>query len=272
MSMQTLPPTPYSDLNLVLRDLVDSTQGVLGGAFVGAYLQGSFAVGDFDWFSDVDWVIVVEGELTADQVRALQAMHERIYHLDCTWAQHLEGSYFPRDLLRDHARRATPLWYLDNGARALIEAEHDNSVIVRWVLRHHGIALAGPHPAALVDPIPVEALRREILDVIRDWGSQILAKPEAFSNQFYQKFIVLHHCRALHDLQTGTTGSKLTGAEWATRALDPSWIGLIERSWAERPGSSVHRPADPQEYAHTLEFVRYAIEASGRIAAALGIS
>jgi predicted nucleotidyltransferase len=38
-------------------------QDVLGTGFVGAYLQGSFAVGDFDRHSDVDFIIVIAEEL-----------------------------------------------------------------------------------------------------------------------------------------------------------------------------------------------------------------
>lgn len=86
-------PTPYPELNSVLRDLVDSVQTVLSNNFVGAYLQGSFAVGDFDLHSDVDFIIVTEEELSQVEVQALQILHEHIYCIDIPWAQHLEGFY-----------------------------------------------------------------------------------------------------------------------------------------------------------------------------------
>jgi hypothetical protein len=38
--------TPFPELNDVLRVLVDSVRGILCDNFGGAYLQGSFAVGD----------------------------------------------------------------------------------------------------------------------------------------------------------------------------------------------------------------------------------
>ena len=72
-------PTAYSDLNHVLRQLVYSAQEILRGNFVGVYLQGSFAVGDFDLHSDVDFVIVIAEELSEEQIDALQAMHARLY-------------------------------------------------------------------------------------------------------------------------------------------------------------------------------------------------
>lgn len=110
-----------------------------------------------------------------------------------------------------------------------MRSEHCNTVVLRWVVREHGIALAGPSPATLVDPIPVEVLRQEILATIRDWGQQILDEPERFNNRFYQTFLVLSYCRMLHDLYTGSTGSKRAGAEWAKATLDPAWPGMGQR-------------------------------------------
>jgi hypothetical protein len=254
-------PTPYPELNAVLQELVDGVRAALGNRFVAACLQGSFAVGDFDRHSDVDFIVAVEDELSDAHVRALQSMHARIHDLDGPWAQHLEGSYFPKGVLRDHSRRGQLLWYLDHGSRSLVRSDHCNTVVVRWVVREHGVALAGPRPETLVDPIPVAALRQDITQTISGWGQEILANTERFNNRFYQTFIVLNYCRMLHDLQTGFPGSKRAGAEWAKTALDPAWAGLIERAWDGRPSPalSVRQPADPADFRSTLEFVRYAI-------------
>ena len=116
-------------------------QTLLGSSFVTACLQGSFAVGDYDRHSDVDFIVVVEEELSDKQVQALQTMHERLYHLDCAWAQHLEGSYFPKGILKDHSQCGKPLWYLDHGSRSLVRSDHCNTVAVRWIVREYGVAL-----------------------------------------------------------------------------------------------------------------------------------
>lgn len=264
-------PTPYPELNAVLQELVESVQAALGNSFVAACLQGSFAVGDFDRHSDVDFIVAIEEELSDAQVHALQAIHERIYNLDCAWAQHLEGSYFPKDVLKDYSQRGKQLLYLDHGSRALVRSDHCNTVVVRWVVREHGVPLAGPSPATLVDPIPVETLHQEIMQTISDWGQEILARTEHFNNRFYQAFIVLSCCRMLHDLHTGSPGSKRAGAEWAKATLDPSWAGLIDRAWGGRPNPalSVRQPADPADFRSTLEFVKYAIRTSRKYAAEL---
>jgi hypothetical protein len=257
-------PTPYAELNAVLEDLIASVQITLGDTFVGPCLQGSFAVGDCDLHSDADFVVVVNDELSTRQVSALQAVHRRIYGLGSEWAQHLEGSYFPALILSDYHKRAMPLWYLDHGSQSLVQSDHCNTVVVRWVVRENGIALAGPNPATLVNRIPVDALRREIAETIRTWGQQILEHPELDRNRFYQGNIVLNYCRMLHDLVEGRPGSKRGGAAWAKTTLDPAWSALIDRAWDGRPNPAVavREPANFADYDRTLQFVKYVIRES----------
>jgi len=50
-------PTPYAELNEVLAGLVTDVRAILGGTLVGAYLQGSFALGDGDMQSDCDFLL-----------------------------------------------------------------------------------------------------------------------------------------------------------------------------------------------------------------------
>ena len=58
--------------------------------------------------------------------------------------------------MRDYTCSGEPLWYLDHGSRSLGQHNHDNTVVVRWVLRERGVVLSGPEPETLVDPIPVD--------------------------------------------------------------------------------------------------------------------
>jgi predicted nucleotidyltransferase len=259
-----MEPTPYSELNQVLRDLVSRMRDILGNDFIGAYLQGSFAVGDFDEHSDVDFIVAIEDDLASHQVDALQVMHEQVYRLESEWAKHLEGSYFPREILRHHSKRGMKLWYLDHGALHLTKSDHCNTILVRRIVREKGITLAGPPPRALVDPISDELLRAEIFETITGWGQEILDNPDAYNNHFYQGFIVLSYCRMLRDLYRGCPGSKREGAEWAKSALDPSWSDLIDGAWEGRPDPArkVREPADPEDFEKTLRFVEYVMNES----------
>jgi hypothetical protein len=264
-----MAPTPYPELNTVLHELVASAQSVLGDNFLAACLQGSFAVGDFDLDSDCDFIIVIHEELSDDDVRTLNAMHERICELDYAWARHLEGSYFPKNLLRDYTQRGKAIWYVDHGYRSLERSAHDNTVVVRCVLREHGIALAGPSLTTLVDPVPVLVLRQDILEQMHAFRQWVVDDPQRIRNRFYQAFAVLNSCRTLRDLYTGTVGSKRAGAEWVKTAMDSAWAELIDRAWVVRRNQALYgqQPADPQDVKRTLEFIEYIRNLSEKYAA-----
>ena len=56
------PPTPYPEVNVLLFRLLKEVQEALGEQFIGMYLYGSLASGDFDEkSSDVDFVVVTHG-------------------------------------------------------------------------------------------------------------------------------------------------------------------------------------------------------------------
>jgi hypothetical protein len=255
---KSAPPTPYADLNFVLNELVGGVKRALAANFVGAYLQGSFAVGDFDEHSDVDFVAVIDEDLSPSQVDQLQTIHARIYALDCEWAKHLEGSYFPSSVIRSNDRSRKALWYLDHGSQTLIRSDHCNTLVVRSIVREHGITLDGPDPKTLVDPVDRAELAGEIRSTMLTWGEEILADPEKYRNRFYQGYIVLNYCRMLHDLEKGGPGSKREGANWAKSALSPAWSGLIDRAWEGRPKPAVSgkEPANPAEFEATMQLLK----------------
>jgi predicted nucleotidyltransferase len=260
--MSTKFPTSNSELNTVLHEFVESVQEILKDNFVSAYLQGSFAMGDWDNDSDVDFTIVVENDIPEADLGALQIMHARIYNLGPEWAKHLEGSYFPKDILKSGDPAKKELWFLDNTFDKLILSNHDNTLVVRWVVREYGITLAGIPAKELIDFVSADDLRKEILSTMQEWGDEINSGRWKMENKWAQPFAVISYCRMLHSLNTGRIASKLSGAEWAKNALNHHWTGLIQRAWDERPNPSfkVRQSAEPNEIEKTKEFIRFALE------------
>lgn len=253
--------TDYPALNAVLGTLVTETRSTLAGNFCGAYLQGSFALGEADEHSDVDFVIVTQVAIDDDELAQLQAMHERIHALDVAWAKHLEGSYVSRVELRrvDPSRSRYP--FLDNGASELVLDDHCNTAAVRWLLREHGVVLAGPRPESLIDPVPEKELRREALARVDEYAAWAIDPAEGPMSRWKQPYLVLTLCRLLTTLDTGRVVSKREGAEWALGTLDTEWRPLVERALADRPDPwlRVHQPADADAVEQTLAFVRFAV-------------
>ncbi len=254
--------TEYPDLNAVLRELVADAREILTGNFCGAYLQGSFAVGDADVHSDVDFIVVTHDEVSAPQLEGLQAMHKKLFALEVPWAQHLEGSYVPKERLRRVDPAGLPYLYLDNGASELIWDEHCNTAVVRWSLREHGVVLAGPDPKTLVDPVSAEQLRSETRETMREWVEWAHAPTKAGSmSRWLQPLLVLSYCRMLHTLENGRVSSKREAGEWALGALDPEWRELVQRALDDRPDpwERVYQPADPEAVERTRAFIEYAL-------------
>jgi hypothetical protein len=280
-------PTPYAELNGVLAHLLAGARTALKDNFVGAYLQGSFAVGDYTIWSDCDFIIVTHEDLSPTELAALQALHAEIHELPAPyWRTGLEGSYVPKAILRRYSTeprdppgeprgpdwadpgtsgsppRAYPFWYLDHGSKTLVRSEHDNTHVVRWCLREKGVVLAGPDPKTLIDPIPPEALKAEVRKTM-DWGFSVGLEP--MDLVAWQAFWVGLFCRILHTLETGEVTSKKASMTWAQSALDPEWRGLIARAQALKKGDdSSGLPADPAEIAATREFCAYAADLARR--------
>jgi predicted nucleotidyltransferase len=254
----TRPATPFTELNDVLAKLVDGARRVLGEDFVGAYLQGSFAVGDADEHSDVDFIVVTRDEVTPERRAELQALHQELYELPTSWAQHLEGSYVPEGILRQPDPERRPLLYLDNGATEFTLDSHDNTAVVRGSLREHGVVLAGPDPRGLVDPISAEDLRVDVRWAFGEWTAWF-ASLDSISRRGLA-VAVLTHCRMLNTLATGAVRSKAIAGAWALRELDSEWAPLVRWALEDRPDpwTKVGEEADPALLRRTREFMDYA--------------
>jgi hypothetical protein len=263
----TVLPTPYADLNAILRDFVTRVRDALRDNFVGAYLQGSFAIGDFDIYSDVDFLILVGEDISDGQLPALQTIHADIFKLDCAWAQHFEGSYIPKVAFMQFPPPSRQFAYLDHGSEELVRSDHDDSLVVYWSLREKGITLIGPEPRSFIPAVPTESLRREVFETMHTWREQLLSNPKGLDNRFYQPFAVLSYCRMLQTLESGTVESKPAGAIWAKDALDRRWRELIQRALDARRGDpfvKFRQDADDADLKSTWDFMEYAVDFAGR--------
>ena len=254
MSKPSVVATPYPKINAVLEELLSGVRAILGCRFVGMYLDGSLGIGDFEPDkSDIDFVVVTDGELSPKTFRDLKTMHERIATGPSKWARELEGSYIPQHALR-HDRRPAAHPYIDRGsALALVHQESGYWVIHRHMLREHGVMLAGPPPRTLIDPVQASELREAVLGILHEWWMPMLVDAPLLQNGFYRCYAVLTMCRMLYTIRHGGIVSKPVAARWAEEALDRRWTPLIRDALAW----SRDVPPDLNE---TLAFIRYTCE------------
>jgi hypothetical protein len=250
------PPTPYPEVNILLRTVLDGAHDILGDQFIGMCVEGSLANGGFDQDSDVDFVIVTKAEVSGDVFTALQAMHERLSTLDVWCATQLEGSYVSAQALRRHDPALTLHPNIERGAGERLKmADHDQAWDVhRWILRERGIVLAGPAPQSLIDPVTPDQLRRAMQPALTGWAAHFLEEPALITHRGYQSYIVLTLCRILYTLRHGAVASKPLAAQWAREALGARWAPLIDHAWEGRHHGG--EAPSPEDVAGTLAFIR----------------
>lgn len=236
--------------------MLSGAREVLGPRFVGMYLHGSLATGDFaPERSDVDFLVVTDDVLPDEVVASLADMHARL-SAGGGWpfAEHLEGSYIPRAAMRRYDASASRHPMLPIGAALRIEHHDVDWVIDRWVLREHGVALAGPEPRTFIDPVSPADLRGAVVELLRGFWARQLVEADFLRPREYQCFAVLSICRALHTLGCGAMLSKPAAARWAIENLGEPWPAIVARALAWPSGDQ----ADALE--ETRSFIRYALE------------
>ena len=231
---EPLQPTPYADVNEALHELLVQAQTVLRSHFVGMYLSGSLALGDFNpHSSDIDLVIATDAPLSEALFAALQEMHARFAAGGSPWAAKLEAVYIPEQALRRDALTGAAYPVLEKGRALVMDHLESGWSVQCYTLREHGLAVAGPAPRTLVDPVDPNGMRRAASAIAGRWLEQARADPSWLAwlrQRKNQAFVVLTLCRLLYTLESGGVASKPGAARWAQQALDPRWDGLIERA------------------------------------------
>ncbi|OIQ78257.1 nucleotidyltransferase domain protein [mine drainage metagenome] len=258
--MEQKHPTEYDDLNTLLSELVDQVEAILQGNFCGAYLHGSFALGDADEHSDVDFLIVTHGEVGHEEPQ-LRFLHAQMPEQNLEWAHHLEGSYVSKAELHELDPKHGPWLYVDNGSREMELSPHDNTAVTRWTLRERGVVLAGPHPKELIAPITAKALRREVLSGVESFPPDPKWWAESLDNAWAQPHVISSFCRRLYSLEFGTVVSKRAAMTWALSSLDPVWSALVQGALDDRPDpwERAKQPARAGTVELTRDFVDYCV-------------
>lgn len=256
--------TPFPEVNELVGALLGGVQSVLGPLFIGMYLEGSLANGGFDRDSDVDFVVVTSGEISAEVFDGLQVMHDRLADAESPWAIQFEGSYVPMQAIRRYDPAADHHPNIERGPGECLKWLTLERVwdIHRHIMRERGIVLAGPPPRSLVDPVTPNHLRRAMFQLSRSWLDGLLQDAAPLAVRGHQSYIVLSACRMLYTLDCGAVVSKRAAAAWAQRSLGSQWIDLIASALTGRGGQYPATESSSMDVKGTLDFIRYATSVS----------
>jgi len=258
---KTLHPTPYADVNAALHDFLARIQAILGDHFLGMYLDGSLALGDFDpHSSDIDFVVMTDTALSDGLFVALRDMHARFDANGSPWASEVEAIYIARDALRRYDPVHAPCTRIERGETLVMEHLDSGWVIHCYILREHRVVVAGPDPRPLIDRVVPRDLRRAMAAIAESWLEPARHDRGALRRRGTQTYVVKTLCRMLYTLDSGAVVSKLVAAHWARTIADGRWTALIERAltWQKDPARQ-DTPGD-DEIDDTLALIEYTLE------------
>ncbi|WP_148613029.1 aminoglycoside adenylyltransferase domain-containing protein [Nocardioides rubriscoriae] len=256
-----------TDVAASLEPWVAGARAALGDRWVGAYLVGSFALGCAHEWSDVDVLAVTDGRLDDATTAALRTLHARLPDAG-GWAAHLEGSYADLADLRSPMTLGRRWPYVDHGSRELVDSSHDNTAHARWLLREHGVVLAGPDPRDLVAEVTAAAPRAEALGLARARAEELEDDPAPYGDAWWQPQYVLTSCRILYTATVAEVTGKAAAARWALDRLDAVHHPVVEAALADRAHrwERVHQQADPALTAPTRALVWDVVRLAGQAA------
>ena len=221
-------------LQPLLAHLSRALADALPANLVGFYVRGSLATGDFrPESSDIDLLAVTYEAVDDAAFTRLVALHDAIAASDHPFARRIEIAYIDRNALRRYVPgQRFPT--LGQGER-LVWAEHGaNWLLERWMVREQGIALFGPLPMTLIDPIGRDALIDATRTRLYEWAAwaEDAHDPEWQRPRRHKFYVVETICRALHTLATGMISSKPAAVTWAEQTLPQPWRDLVRQSRA----------------------------------------
>lgn len=246
--------TRYPAINTMLTEWVEGLKRLLGKNIVGLYLSGSLAYGDFvPERSDIDLQAVVRSPLTKHELRSVEQLHRDIEQRCPQWADRIECSYVPLELLRELRPPATPRPWWAYGTLYAEASAGNEWIINHYLLSKHGIALEGPDFNELIPPINIQNVRQaSAKDLFQEWVPKIY-DGAWLSHSHYQSYLVLNLCRILYTVIQGEPHSKKVAGQWV-KAAYPQWQKLIEEAERWAYGDEMKREAD------AVAFVQFVVE------------
>ena len=251
--------------------IIEMVHVTLGDDAVAAYLYGSAVHGGLRHDSDIDVLVVSRRPTTATEKRALvdRLLPISGRHAAAGPARSIELTVVVQSEVRPW--RYPPLLDLQYGDWLRPEFERGNLpawptpspdlAVLLTIVRGGGLALVGPSPTEMLDPIPRADLDRAMVDAIPD----LLADLDSDTRN-----VILTLARIWATMATGEILPKDAAAEWASVRLPTQHQAVLAHARAIYLGEAPERWDDLQALVrpHTEFVVRqiraYAKEELGR--------
>lgn len=228
-----MTPTSYDDINKLLDVLLTQIQSVLHGKFLGLYLYGSLASGDFDHdISDIDLLAVIDKDINDQELSALKEMHAAIASQYPKWKHRIEVAYLSVTGLREFKNKRSKIAVISPGEPLHIKDAGMDWLVNWYAVQEHGITLFGPNKTTFIPDISKEEFRNSIKEYASLW-LQWIKEYDNTSVPGSLAYVVFTMCRILYGYKHGDQTSKKQAGLWVTQEF-PEWISLINEAIAWR--------------------------------------
>lgn len=250
--------TQYDDVNSIVLLLLQKSQEILGDNLLAMYLHGSLATGDFNQKgSDVDFIVVLDQEVSAETIQELRRMLDELVQLDPKWSKKLEGSYVPKGWLKTIEPPETPRPYINRGSLNMYPYGFE-WILEKFIIREKGITVTGPPPATFIESVSADALRRANAIILREDWEPMLSESARLKDDEYQAYSVLTMCRCLFLFANSEMASKSTAVTWVQDRF-PEWKELVEVASSWTSGQNFDRLSEVKDFIKfTIEFTKRA--------------
>jgi predicted nucleotidyltransferase len=251
--------TPYNDVDKLLDVLLARIQSVLHNKFIGLYLYGSLASGDFDHdISDIDLLVATSKPVDETEFESLKKMHDDFAYEYKVWKDRIEVQYVSLSVLRTFKTQTSKIVNISPGKPIhFIEAGKD--WLINWyIVQENGIALFGPNQSSIIPKITKDEYINTVKKDTLLWKERI-KKYTTQSPRGPLAYVVFTLCRALYGYKHGKQVSKKQAASWAAKEF-PEWASLIDEtiSWRNAQWDNEQKGVG-SALSKVNEFVNFAI-------------
>lgn len=243
-----MPGRDLSSADMDVRKFViriaAQTGDVLGDRLAGMYVHGSLATGTFlRHGSDIDVLILVDGPLPAESLRALR---DALRTLDAE--KPVAGALEVTVL-----ERAAALRY-EHPVRPLLQLHSTPGSIAAQLMhvKQHGMRLTGAQPQDAIGPIPWHAFMQSVMESFEAKNARVADAPAS---------VVLNACRTLYDVSAPQVHviDKFAAAQWALERVPAQFHALVrDAARAQETGEAA--ALDPSHVAAFRDYVAAAAE------------
>ena len=248
-------PTQYEDVNSIVLLLLHKSQEILGENLLALYLHGSLATGDFNQEkgSDIDFLVVLDKEVSDETIQKLREMLGELAQHDPKLLKKLEGSYVPKDWLKNNEQPEKVRPYINGGGLNLYPYGYE-WILEKFLIKEKGIVVFGPPPSQFIEPISADDVRRANAKIlIGDW-QPFLVESSRLKNDEYKAYAVLTMCRCLFLFANNEMASKPTAIVWVKEKF-PEWKELVKVASNWRAGQSFDKLEEVKDFIKfTIEF------------------